>query len=110
MRFRSKRAEYQRQYMAVRYARAKAFSDSVMCFMLCYLCGEDHRAVKEYHHIVPVYRTQSSKKRSILTMHSNKFHQEIRKCVVLCANCHKKVHADDRTIDVDLTEYWSHIY
>lgn len=57
----------------------------------CVLCGEDCACCLEFHHRDP------NEKDFTVTMHLSsgfaKIKAEIDKCVVLCANCHKKVHA-----------------
>ncbi|QGA80951.1 homing endonuclease associated repeat-containing protein [Candidatus Nanohalobium constans] len=57
----------------------------------CEKCGEDHRACLDFHHTENkeasvtdlVSRKNTSKKR---------IKEEIEKCIVLCANCHRKEH------------------
>lgn len=57
----------------------------------CTCCGEDEPAVLEFHHLDPnekdfqISDGQFKKWEAVMT--------EINKCAVLCANCHKKVHA-----------------
>lgn len=58
----------------------------------CEKCGENHPAVLEFHHIDP-----NEKEREVsLLVHRGcniqKIQEEIKKCKVLCANCHKKEH------------------
>lgn len=56
----------------------------------CILCGESSKECLDFHHLhdkdveVSKLRTFGSIRRVI---------EEIDKCVVLCANCHRKVHA-----------------
>lgn len=58
----------------------------------CICCGEDEPACLDFHHLDPnekdftVTQSMNRKWESILA--------EIQKCVVLCANCHRKVHAN----------------
>jgi hypothetical protein len=58
----------------------------------CAICGEDHPAVLDFHHV-----DESAKSFSMNTATKNgtKFEriiEEIDKCVVLCSNCHRKHH------------------
>lgn len=68
----------------------------------CCECGEETLCVLDYHHHkergMPVSRA---------ACHSyKKFEEEINKCVILCANCHRKTHAgliivsDDKVLNV----------
>jgi transcription elongation factor Elf1 len=59
----------------------------------CEECGEEHHACLDFHHIGEkeigvaelVTRRNTSKER---------IKEEVKKCKVLCANCHRKKHAD----------------
>ena len=59
----------------------------------CEICGETCSACLEFHHNEP------SKKEANIAMLCNsaaswkRLEAEIKKCTVLCANCHKKLHA-----------------
>jgi hypothetical protein len=56
----------------------------------CTNCGEDHPATFDFHHVDRI------NKRSVNKLVSNwqfaEALKEIEKCVVLCANCHRKLH------------------
>ena len=57
----------------------------------CLICGEKEPICLDFHHINPeeksftIAKHQSSGKEKLLA--------EIKKCVCLCSNCHRKVHA-----------------
>lgn len=57
----------------------------------CEVCGENHPACLEFHHIDP-----SQKKFSVSARRDRpslkQLQEEIAKCRVLCANCHRKEH------------------
>lgn len=54
----------------------------------CTHCGEDHPAVLDFHHTDPnekeIEISAAKSKKQVL--------REIQKCVVLCSNCHRKLH------------------
>ena len=57
----------------------------------CTQCGESHWACLEFHH------PHNNKDKAVSNMAAagyskNRIMKEINKCVVLCANCHRKVH------------------
>ncbi len=57
----------------------------------CSKCGEDHPACIEFHHRDPA--TKSFTIGEAVGRHSkDKIINEINKCDVLCANCHRKLH------------------
>ncbi len=57
----------------------------------CSSCGESDKACLDFHH------TDSKTKAFNLSSYKNhsldKIKKEIEKCIVLCANCHRKLHA-----------------
>lgn len=58
----------------------------------CVKCGENHPACLDFHHIDP-----KTKERLISGLprdgwSKERILKEIKKCVVLCANCHRKEH------------------
>jgi hypothetical protein len=62
----------------------------------CVKCGEKDMVVLDFHHIVP-----SQKRMPVSIMVSRSFSwgtvlKEIKKCEVLCANCHRRFHYGSR--------------
>lgn len=61
----------------------------------CARCGENHPACLDFHHENPsdkefsLYRMPEASSRSHIEA-------EIKKCIVLCANCHRKLHWQER--------------
>jgi hypothetical protein len=60
----------------------------------CTVCGENHPATLDFHHVV---RSPENKKVHRLVGNGSykKAIEEIKKCVVLCANCHRKHHYEE---------------
>ena len=56
----------------------------------CYVCREDSIWCLDFHHLGDKDTTVSS----MLGMSDARVRAEIAKCVVLCRNCHGKVHGD----------------
>ena len=55
----------------------------------CIKCNETEKACLDFHHLGDKDTTVSS----MLGMSEQRVRSEISKCVVLCANCHRKLHA-----------------
>jgi hypothetical protein len=54
------------------------------------MCGEKHPAALDFHHTDP-----STKKASVGSLNMDSIaaiNAEIAKCIVLCSNCHRKLH------------------
>jgi hypothetical protein len=63
--------------------------------LVCVQCGETHHATFDFHHVI---RDKDSKKVNRLLANSNyaAAKKEIEeRCIVLCANCHRKLHHEE---------------
>jgi hypothetical protein len=60
--------------------------------LCCVKCGEDDPSCLDFHHIDPSKKDFQISK-VIMSLHSDKLKQELQKCAVVCANCHRKIHA-----------------
>jgi hypothetical protein len=67
----------------------------------CEICGETSPCCLEFHHI--------DKRKKLFTISSaicnikidmKTLRAEIRKCIILCSNCHKKLHYQDINVDI----------
>lgn len=68
--------------------------------LLCCVCAESHSWCIEFHH------TDSGTKEGTVSSFARraggkKFVEELSKCIVVCANCHRKLHAGDLILDED---------
>lgn len=71
----------------------KAWMAELKSQMCCTFCSETHPATLEFHHLDP-----SAKETTIANAVMNgwsvkRVQAEMAKCIVLCANCHRKLHA-----------------
>ena len=57
----------------------------------CIICGEKEPICLDFHHINPEEKSFTIAKHQSLG--KEKLLAEIKKCVSLCSNCHRKVHA-----------------
>lgn len=67
----------------------------------CTQCGFAHPDALDFHHTNPDEKENAIsvlKLRSPTEANISKFKQELDKCVVLCANCHRILHAKDKIV------------
>lgn len=67
----------------------------------CTQCGFAHPDALDFHHTNPDEKENAIsvlKLRSPTEVNISKFKQELNKCVVLCANCHRILHAKDKIV------------
>ena len=63
----------------------------------CSRCGEDHPACLDFHHRIPSDKEFTAAWMAKWGWSIAKMQAEIKKCDVLCANCHRKLHWSERT-------------
>jgi hypothetical protein len=64
----------------------------------CTVCGEDRPATLDFHHVTP---TNTNKKVHKLVSDGHtktRILEEIEKCIVLCSNCHRIHHHEEREL------------
>jgi predicted HNH restriction endonuclease len=82
---------------AVKIQRAigKATWDTFKRTLKCTKCKQNHPATLDFHHIDP-----SEKENLVSKLVSNGCFaaamKEVKKCIVLCANCHRIVHYEEK--------------
>jgi hypothetical protein len=59
----------------------------------CSKCPEAHSACLDFHHIDPTTKSFGLGQAIHKQVSWDKIINEIRKCIVLCANCHRKEHS-----------------
>lgn len=57
----------------------------------CLICKESEPVTLDLHHLDPLIKNESPSR--MIGYSTESLKKEIRKCVVLCSNCHRKVHA-----------------
>lgn len=70
----------------------------------CVQCGAAHPAIIDFHH---VNRNDPNKQKVHKLICSGRFaaaYEEIKKCMVLCANCHRILHYEERNTKEDNDE------
>lgn len=94
-----KMRQYRRDYYyknkTSHYKRNKITEDKIKAYIQsqktpCKVCGESEKACIDFHHL-------HSKDESVSQLSKygslNRVKKEINKCICLCANCHRKLHA-----------------
>lgn len=83
-----KRLEQNKKWEDKKRKEFKEYKEKLVCLH----CGENDPICLEFHHLDPSKKDVNV---SIVVgrWSTKKIKEEINKCVVLCANCHKKEHA-----------------
>jgi hypothetical protein len=81
----------------------KALVEAIKVANGCALCPENDPVCLEFHHVDPSEKDFNIGTHKRVDWKLAKLLKEIKKCAVVCANCHKKVHAGKRTITRRMT-------
>lgn len=92
-------------FMKQKYQEKQQAVEELKSQCACAKCGDSRSYVLDYHHIDP-----SIKEANVARMLSNRsnieaINQEIDKCIVLCANCHREFHYFHKKNNISLQEY-----
>lgn len=87
------KADYIARAAATKEKNRRAFAE-FKATLFCTKCGESHPATLDFHHVI---REPKNKKvhRLAGAGQFKKAMEEIKKCVVLCSNCHRKLHHEE---------------
>jgi hypothetical protein len=90
-----KNLEVTKQRTKENKAKLKADWNAFKAGLKCTKCGESHPAALDFHHKDPITKDREVSwfiKNSQFT----KAVEEALKCIVLCANCHRKHHHEEK--------------
>jgi hypothetical protein len=62
----------------------------------CVDCGQNHPATLEFHHLDPSQKEVNISRLIATSSSLRRLKEEMAKCVVLCANCHRIRHWNER--------------
>jgi len=101
------------KYIELQKKKYKDFSSIFMSWksnLSCCVCGEKETICLDFHHINPEEKEKTITK--LTASGYNSVIKELKKCVVVCANCHRKIHANkiDFEIKENLSENFEEYY
>lgn len=79
-----------------RRKEAQQYISELKSTLKCTHCDENHPACLEFHHIDPSLKDLEVGKAARDRWGIARIKKEIDKCLVLCSNCHKKEHFNQR--------------
>jgi hypothetical protein len=84
-----------REQLNARRRELKKQWDAFKCTLKCTNCGFAHPGALDFHH-----QDKSTKEHSVNELISDgrftKAYEEVKKCIVLCANCHRLHHWEEK--------------
>lgn len=90
-----KNVEKQREKVRITKLNRRARYHSYKSSLKCELCGENHPSCIDFHHIDSNVK-EVDISRAATHLSWGKLMEEIAKCKVICSNCHRKIHWEQR--------------
>jgi hypothetical protein len=88
----AKNKQYDHNRGKKRKYELKIWLEEYKSALKCSMCGEDHPACLEFHHLDPTTKEKGISKMVNHGMSKENILKEAEKCVILCSNCHRKLH------------------
>lgn len=101
----SRNAEHAKSKVAQRKKGLDAWFVEYKSKLSCSKCEENHPACLEFHHLDLSVKEVEISKAVKLGWSIERIEREIEKCLVLCSNCHRKVHYEERISNGEVAEY-----
>ena len=90
--------EKRRMYAIERRKKQREWFNGLKEGKKCEICGESRLPCLEYHHVDPNTKEfPISYAFGQITGNKERILNEIKKCIILCANCHRIEHSNERT-------------
>lgn len=88
--------QYNKRQLVNRNEKRKWFLE-IKSTLKCVKCGENHLAVLDFHHLNPNEKEFGISK--FFHTPKEKILNEMKKCIVLCSNCHRKLHWEEKYLN-----------
>jgi hypothetical protein len=87
----------QRKYIKRRKIQTKKwFREEILAGKSCSRCPQNHPATLDFHHVDPSNKVDNVLKMVNSQRSKKMILNEVAKCIILCANCHRVHHHDER--------------
>lgn len=94
------------KYMKSKYQERKEIIQELKAQKTCAKCGDNRGYVLDFHHINPEDKVETVARLTSQTHDLSLVYNEVEKCIVLCANCHREFHyMQNKDKDLTLIDY-----
>jgi hypothetical protein len=104
----AKQSEYSRKYYKANHTKAIAANNKYRkkkredwqefkASLCCAQCNFSHPAALDFHHIDPSEK-EGNVYSYVASGQYKKAYEEVKKCIVLCANCHRVHHYEEKLL------------
>lgn len=95
--YRNKHKEKYKIYLKSRRDLTRILFKSILDPLTCCVCSENRNSTFDFHHLVPSEKDRTIADAKKKDWFGKKLVNEICKCAILCANCHRAFHAKELT-------------
>lgn len=92
-------------YMKQKYQEKKNIIQELKSKCACAKCGDTRGYVLDYHHLDPKQKNNTVARLTSNNSNLDKTFEEIEKCIVLCANCHREFHYFEKQKNITIQDY-----
>lgn len=92
-------------YMKQKYQEKKNIIQELKSKCACAKCGDTRGYVLDYHHLNPKQKDNTVARLTSNNSNLDKTFEEIEKCIVLCANCHREFHYFEKQKNITIQDY-----
>lgn len=94
------------EYMKQKYQEKKNIVQEIKSSCSCAKCGQTRGYVLDFHHIDPNEKNDNIARLTSNNSKLDKVYDEMKKCIVLCANCHREFHyLQQRNEELTIEDY-----
>lgn len=93
------------EFMKINYEKKKQIVSDLKRGTCCQKCGDARSYVLDYHHLDPSIKELTVARMTSNTYSLKKTLEEIKKCIVLCSNCHREFHHLEKQQNITIQEY-----
>ena len=87
------------------YEKRKQWVSSIKEQCKCAKCGEKRSYLLDFHHLDPTQKDNTIARLTSNSATRQRIQNEIDKCIVLCANCHREFHYLEHNNGITIEEY-----
>lgn len=98
------------EYMKEAYEEKRKLVSEIKSKMKCKKCGEYRQYMLDFHHLNPDEKEETIARMTSNTTRIEKVTEEIKKCIVFCANCHREFHYLHDNYNISLDDYLNDNY
>ena len=97
-------------FMKEIYQQKRIAISEIKASLQCAKCGEKKSYKLDFHHSDPNIKDQNVSRLICGTYKLDRALEEIKKCTVLCANCHREFHHYNDNYGIELDDYLQNEY